>query len=290
MKAGERRNQVSKCLRILCASLVIFVTACSYAETPKITPVTLKYRIAADTAALPLMQALTDAYSAAHPEIIFSVQSGNAQATTDRVYAGEADLAAVSQLLTKKEGRANPWVADLAMDGVAVIVNPANPIDSLTLQDLRDIYSGVHNRWSDYGVVGLEDIQVAVREEGDGTRATFDAQVMENAHLTLSAVVMPTVDVAMNFTSLEPTAIAYVPTGRITSTITPGVRIIGIDGQKPTPANIAGGSYPLTRMLNLIAPAEPQGALRLFVAWALGDEGQRIARELNYVPVAQAPR
>jgi phosphate transport system substrate-binding protein len=290
MKEGWKRNRVSECLRIVLASLVIFVAACSRAETPKVTPVTVKLRVAADTAALPLMQALTDAYSTAHPEIIFTIQSGNAQASADRVFAGEADIAAVSLLPPKVEGRATPWMADLAMDGVAVIVNPANPIDSLTMQDLRDIYAGVHNRWSDYGVVGLEDIQVAVREEGDGARATFDSLVMDNTPLTLSAVVMPTVDVAMNFTSLEATAIAYVPTGRITSTVTPGVRVIGIDGQLPTPANIASGSYPLTRMLNLIAPGEPEGDLRLFVAWALGDEGQRITKDLNYVPAAQAPR
>jgi phosphate transport system substrate-binding protein len=272
----------------LCAALLL--AACSHAETPRLTPTPVTLRLAADTATLPLMQGLTDAYTSAHPNIRFAIQSGNAQATADRVFNGEAELAAVSQLPPKVQGRADPWVADLAMDGVAVIVNPANPIDSLTMQNLRDIYSGVHNRWSDFGVVGLEDIQVAVREEGDGTRATFDDVVMDNASLTLSAVLMPTVEVTMNFVSLEATAIAYVPTARITSTVSPAVRVVGIDGQMPTPANIAGGSYPLTRMLNLIAPGEPQGEMRLFVAWALGDEGQRIAQQLNYVPVAQAPR
>ncbi|HEY3341102.1 MAG TPA: substrate-binding domain-containing protein [Anaerolineae bacterium] len=265
------------------------MAACSRAETPKVTPVPVTLRVAADTATQPLVQALTDAYTAAHPNIIFAIQPGNAQATAERVFAGQAELAAVSLLPPKATGRADPWVADLAMDGVAIIVNPANPIESLSMQNLRDIFAGVHNRWSDFGVVGLEDIQVAVREEGDGTRATFDSLVMDDTHLTLSAVIMPSVDVAMNFVALESTAIAYVPTARITSTVAPAVRVVGIDGQLPTPDNIAGGSYRLTRMLNLIAPGEPQGELRLFVAWALGAEGQRIAQELNYVPVAQAP-
>jgi ABC-type phosphate transport system substrate-binding protein len=97
------------------------------------------------------------------------------------------------------------------------------------------------------------------------------------------------VEVAMNFVSLQANAIAYVPTGRITSTVVPPVKVLGINGQLPTPANIASAAYPLGRMLNLIAPSEPQGELRLFVAWALDSEGQRIARDLNYVPAAQAP-
>ena len=272
------------------AACVALLAACSRAETPKVTPVTVTMRVAADTAALPLMQALTDAYTAAHPNIIFTIQSGNAQAAAERVFASRADIAAVSILPPRSKGRAAPWVADLAMDGVAIVVNPANPIETLSMQELRDIFAGVHSRWNDFGIVGLNDIQVVVREEGDGTRATFDNLVMDDTHLTFSAVIMPSVEVAMNLVSLDANAIAYVPTARITSTVTPAVKVVGIEGQLPTPANIAAGGYHLTRMLNLIASAEPQGDLRLFVAWALGDEGQRIARDLNYVAAAQAPR
>ena len=250
---------------------------------------TVTLRVAADTATLPLMHSLTDAYTRIHPNILFAIQSGNAQAVADMVYTRQADIAAVSLLPPKAQGGADPWVADLAMDGVAVIVNPANPIDSLTTQELRDIFAGVHNRWSDFGVVGLNDIQVAVREEGDGTRATFDNQVMGNTRLTLSAIVLPSVDVAMNFVSLEANAIAYVPTARITSTVVPAVKVIGIEGQLPTPANITSGAYHLSRMLNLVAPGEPQGEMRQFVAWVLGSDGQSIARDLNYVEAAQAP-
>jgi phosphate transport system substrate-binding protein len=274
---------------LVCALLLL--GACSRVETPKVTPVVVKLSLASDTAALPLIQALTSAYTAQHPNVSFSLQSGNARAVTEMLFANQADLAAVSLLPPDTSGRPKPWVADLAMDGVAVIVNPANPVDSISLQDLRDIYAGAHNSWSDFGVKGLNDMQVAVREEGDGTRATFDNLVMGtgNARLTSNAVLLPTVEVAMNFVALQANAIAYVPTGRITSTVAPPVKVLGIDGQLPTPANIASAAYPLGRMLNLIAPSEPQGELRAFVAWALDSDGQHIAHDLNYVPAAQAP-
>lgn len=283
----HRRTLFSVALRLACA--LPLLAACTRVETPKVTPVTVRLRIASDSAALPLMQALTSAYTTEHPNVVFGMQSGDAQTVANLVFAGQVDLAAVSILPPDAPDRPKPWVADLAMDGVAIIVNSANPVNSLSMQELRDIYAGAHNSWSDFGVTGLNDMQVAVREEGDGTRATFDSLVMGGQSLTSNAVLLPTVEVAMNFVALQTNAIAYVPSGRITGTVASKVKILSINGQQPTPANLTSGAYPLSRMLNLLAPSEPQGDLRLFVAWALGHAGQRVASNLNYVPAAQVP-
>jgi phosphate transport system substrate-binding protein len=279
-----RRWSSASAWRILVA--VLLLVSCSRVETPKVTAVVYTLRVAADTALMPLMRALTDAYTAEHPNILFTLQNGNAQTVGDAIYARQADLAAVSLLPPAVQGRDAPWIADLAQDGVAVVVNRANPLDGLTLQDLRDVFAGVRNRWSDYGVVGLEDIEVAVREEGDGARATFDSTVMGNMKLTLSAMVLPTVDVAMNFVSYEANAISYVPSARITATVAPPVKVLRIDGQLPTPDAVRSGAYRLTRMLNLIALSEPQGELRKFVAWVLSPEGQSVVETMNYVRLA----
>ena len=286
---ASRRRNTHLPIRLACI-VALLLAGCSRVETPKVTPVVVKLRVDADAALFPLMRALTDAYTAGHPNVTFTVQSGNDETVTDAIYKREADMAAVSLLPAEVKGRANPWIADLAMDGVAVIVNPANPLDNLSLQDLRDIFSGTRNRWNDLGVVGLEDIEVAVREEGDGMRATFDSAVMGSAKLTLSAVVLPSVEVAMNFVAYQANAIAYVPSARITDTVTPPVKVLSVEGQQPTKSNIGSGAYRLSRTLNLIALSEPQGELRQFVAWILGPEGQAIVASLNYVEVAQATR
>jgi phosphate transport system substrate-binding protein len=269
---------------------LLVLVGCSHVETPKVTPVTVRLQLAADSAALPLMRALADAYSSTHPNVIFDVQSGNAETVAEAVYTRQADLAVVSRLPANVQGRTPPWVADLAMDAVAVVVNPANPIENMSLQDLRDVFSGARNRWSDFGVAGLEDVEVAVREEGDGTRSVFDNVVMGNTKLTLTAIVLPSVEVAMNFAAYQANAIAYVPSARITSTVSPAVKVMGVSGIPPSRDNIASGSYPLTRMLNMIALAEPQGELRRFVAWVLGREGQTVVAGLNYVPVGPVDR
>ena len=281
-------RQLSKGITACLSAVMLLVLAgCSRVETPKVTPVIVKLQVAADSAALPLMRALTQAYTAGHPNVVFAVESGNAETVAEAVYTRQADLAAVSRLPPSVQGRETPWIADLAMDGVAVIVNPSNPVESLTLQDLRDIFAGARDRWSDFGVVGLEDIEVAVREEGDGTRSVFDNVVMGNTKLTLTAIVLPSIEVAMNFVAYQANAIAYVPSARITNTVSPAVKVIAIDGQLPARETITGSGYPLTRMLNMIALNEPQGELREFVAWVLEREGQAVVATMNYVPVNQ---
>jgi phosphate transport system substrate-binding protein len=277
--------------RLLSIMLVIGISAgCSRVETPKVTPVITTLRIVTDGPALPLMRALTAAYTDSHTTTLFNLQAGNAQSSVDALYAGQADIAGVTQLPPQSADRTAPWMSDLALDGVAIIVNPANPVDNLSLIEARELFAGVRTRWSDFGIVDLGDIDVGVREDGDGTRATFDERVMEGEKLGLNDIILPSVEVAMNFVAFQKTAIAYVPRTRITDTVAPAVKMVGIDGQKPTKENIASGAYRLTRMLNLVAVNEPGGELRQFVVWVLGKDGQAIVGQMNYVELSQVQR
>jgi len=275
--------------RLFVVLLVIAMCAgCARMETPKVTPVITTFRVIADGPTAPLLKALTAAYTDLHPTTAFNMQSANNQASVDALYAGQADLAGVSLLPPAAPDQSSLWVTDLAIDGVAVIVNPANPIDTLSLPEVRDLFAGVRTRWSDFGVVGLGDIDVGVREEGDGARDTFDDRVMDGAKLGLNCIVLPSAEVAMNFAAYQTTAVAYVSRARITDTVAPPVKMIGVDGVLPTRANIASGAYRLSRTLNLVALSEPQGELRQFVAWMLGKDGQAIVGQLNYVELTQA--
>lgn len=275
--------------RALAALLVLAVCAgCSRVETPKVTPVITTWRVSADGLTLPLLKALTAAYTDLRPTTDFKVQMAGSQATLDALYAGQADIGSVSLLPAVAPGQTAPWVSDLAIDGVVVIVNPRNPIDNLQMGEARDLFAGVRTSWTDFGIAELGDIDAGVREEGDATRSTFDERLMDGTRLGLSCIVLPSVEVAMNFVAYQPNAIAYVPRARITDTVAPAVKMIGIDGALPTPENIATGKYKLSRTLNMIAVSEPQGELRQFVAWALGREGQAIVGAMNYVQLTQA--
>lgn len=266
--------------RILLALLALSLAACNQPPaTPTATPISTRIRVVADGDTAPLMRALTDAYYAVNPYAVFTVEVGNPAFVAQEMQAGKVALAATS-LPPASAG----WMADLAMDGVAIIVNPQNSIGSITLQDARAIFAGERNNWSDYNVASLGPIEVAVREEGDGSRQVFDNVVMGAQRLTLDAFVLPSVETMLNFPLVKPNAIGYAPSSGVARMQTP-VKMLPINGILPTPDAIAKGEYPLGRTLNLIALREPQGELRNFIAWALGPAGKQIIAQMGYAPV-----
>ncbi len=274
----------TSCVVVLVACALL--AACTRTEAPRPTPVAEHYRLIADSATYPLLRALTDAYAeAVNPYARFTIELGAPARIAERLRSGQVLLGATSLVPPEPPGL-KWWLADLALDGVAVIVHADNPIDAMSLRDLRDVFSGVRNDWADYGEDDLGNIEVAVREDGDATRVTFDQVVMGDQRLTFDALVMPSVETMLNFVTLRPGAIGYVPSpsvlGKRDGDRPPPVKPLALDGVAPVAASLVSGEYPLVRTLNLIGLYEPQGELRNFVAWSLGPQGQAIAESLGY--------
>lgn len=272
--------------RLIALCTCVLLVACARAQAPRPTPVAEHYRLIADSATYPLMRALTDAYvESVNPYARFTIEQGAPDRVAERLRSGQVLLGATSLVPPAPPGL-KWWLADLALDGVAVIVHEDNPIDELTLRDLRDIFSGVRNVWADYGEDELGNIEVAVREDGDGTRAIFDRVVMGDQRLTFDALVMPSVETMLNFVTLRPGAIGYAPSasvmGQHNGNAAPAVKALALDGVPLATESLANGDYPLVRTLNLIGLYEPQGELRNFVAWALGPQGKAMAESLGY--------
>ncbi|MFC1463255.1 MAG: substrate-binding domain-containing protein [Candidatus Brachytrichaceae bacterium NZ_4S206] len=267
-------------------AMCALLAGCARPETPRPTPVAEQYRLIADSATYPLMRGLTDAYVASvNPYARFTIERGTPDRVAERLRSSQVLLGATSLVPPAPQGL-KWWLADLALDGVAVIVHEDNPIDGLTLRDLRDIFSGVRNTWADYGEDELGNIEVAVREDGDGARVIFDRVVMGDQRLTFDALVMPSAETMLNFVTLRPGAIGYAPSasvlGRRDGIAVPAIKALALDGIPLTAEKLATGEYPLMRTLNLIGLYEPQGELRNFVAWVLGPEGKAITESLGY--------
>lgn len=281
-------------LALLIATLAI--TSCSRIETPRPTAVPIKLRVAADDATYPLMQRLCEAYTALNENVTFNLVPGNVGTLSQLLFANQADVAAISRLPDRAlPGKALPgkdankpdlWLGDLGIDGVAIIVNAQNPVSSLTMQDIRDIFSGVRGEWGDFDIQERGIIAALVREDGDGTRVAFDKTVMGDVGLSKSAIVLPSIETVINYTMLQPDAIGYVSSSRLSS-LPATLKPIGIEGITPDRDAISNGSYRLVRTLHLAAPHEPQGEVRKFAAWALGPDGQKIVVAMNYVPITR---
>lgn len=235
-----------------------------------VTHAPLSLRIVAADSCEPLVEELAAAYEATHPWVTVRVETLNSTLAEETLRAGGADLAALSWL--EEDPQEPLWSVPFATDAVALIINPANPVEALSLMQVQFIFRGQLSDWSSVTDNWTAEIQVVSREEEAGTRAAFEAAVMGHYDVTLTAVVMPSSQAVIEYVATVPTAVGYVSTLWLDDR----VRVLPVEGLLPTEETVADGSYPLSRPLYLAAPAEPSGELQEFVQWVLGPQGQAL--------------
>jgi phosphate transport system substrate-binding protein len=220
----------------------------------------------------PLLVSLTTAYSAQQPHLTFDIQGGGSQLGQRLVETQQADIGLVSWSPPdlSDEVRLTP----IARDAIAIILNTQNQSKGPSLRELRDIFSGRLLNWQE--VDGPPSpIQVISREDGSGTRATFETVVMEDRAVTLTAIVLPSSQAVVDFVAQNPNAIGYVSFAFIDD----GVYAAPIEGVAPTLESLASGSYFLTRDLAIITPKQGKPEIDRFIEFVLSPVGQAIVGE-----------
>lgn len=248
--------------------IALLITGCGTTVTPP-APITL--RLAGSTSMQPLLADLSAAYRARAPHVTIIIEGGGSRLGRELSTEGGTDLGLTSWLPTESDVG---WSVPIALDGIAVIVHPNNPLDGLTLLQLRHVFSGRFWHWEDVGG-NYGEITVVSREDGSGTRAVFEDRVMEDQTVTSTAVVMPSSQAVVEYVAGHPLAIGYVSMGYLS----PGVKALAVEGITPTPTHVKDGSYHLTRPLFLVTAHEPQGEIRAFVDFCLSPVGQAIVGE-----------
>jgi len=249
---------------LMMLSLIALSPACVRRPPPP-TPVSLS--IAGSTSMRPLLETLAHAYSSRYPHVAIEVRGGGSALGLELLMAGEVDLAASS---VEVEGKGLQAI-EVARDGIAVVVHPANPVQGLALWQLQDIFSGRILEWTEVGGKD-EHIQVVVREEGSGTRAVFEKRVMGGRRTVLTAVVMPSSQAVVDYVARNRGAIGYVSTGCLSSR----VKAIAIEGVRPEQEALERGEYPLTRFLFLVDGKRTSEEARHFIEFALSPTGQSL--------------
>lgn len=238
---------------------------------PLATPVPVDLRAAGSTAMEPLMTDLAMAFSEQFPLVSLEVGGLGTGYGLDALGDGEADLAMVSWL---PAGPSTAWRATaIARDGIAMVVHPSNPLAGLGLLQLRDLFSGRTYEWRAVGGRAAQgEVQVVSREEGSGTRAAFEALVMEDHAVTPLAIVAPSSRGVVEYVANHPESIGYVSMAHVT----PAVKVLSLEGELPTPQTTGRASYPLTRELWLVTaePALPE--VESLIRFALSPAGQQI--------------
>lgn len=180
--------------------------------------------------------------------------------------------------------------APIGLDALVFLVNADNPVDDLSSQQVRDIFSGAITNWSEVG--GNDElIRAYQRTEGSGSQALMDKLVMRGLEMgspqTIPFVssMSGLVDVIASFDA-QPTGIGYNVFYYVTQMYeNPDIKILSIDGVLPSYETIQDGSYPfVSEFYSIIRTSEPEDSpARILHQWLQSPAGQQLIQAEHYV-------
>ena len=204
------------------------------------------------------------------------IQGGGSSAGISAAISGAADIGMSSRELTEKEISGGLWYAEIAIDGLAVIVHPDNGIFGLTLSTVRGIYDGSVTEWEGTG----KKIHVITREEGSGTRSAFESLVMGENYITPKAIVQDSNGAVKQLVSGDKDSIGFISLGLVDGS----VKALSLDGAYPSFDNVADGSYNLYRPFLFVCGKEPDGPVKSFVDFVFSPGAQAILANEGLIP------
>ncbi len=228
--------------------------------------------VAGSTSVQPFAEMLAEEYMAHHREKKVFVQGGGSSAGIEAVRTGAADIGMSSRRLMASEKELIP--APIAYDAIAVIVNPQNPLNDLSVEQIRGIFSGRLTNWKEVGGRN-HSLTMVTREEGSGTREAFQKMVMGKHEISLGGLVQDSNGAIRQVVSDDPNAIGYISLGLVDKT----VKALRINGIQPNLENIMKSRYKIIRPFLFVFRTSPEGLAKDFLDFILSAEGQKLLKQ-----------
>ena len=237
--------------------------------------------IAGGTAHIPVMKKAAQAIMSANGDIRITVAGGGSGVGVQKVGEGLVQIGNTGRALKESEvAKYGLETFPFAIDGVAVAVNPANKVTSLTKAQVKDVFAGKITNWKELGGKDAP-ISLYVREDGSGTRETFEERALDKGTSVQSANVVNSNGAMKTAIAQDPNAIGYVGIGHLDSSI----RGVTVDGMVPSQENAANGTYKITRLLYMNTKGKPQGLTALFIDYIYSEDGKGFISSSGYIPL-----
>jgi phosphate transport system substrate-binding protein len=248
---------------------------------------------------LNVAQAWAEAYAAVNPNVAVAVTGGGSGTGVSAMINGTVDIANASRKMRESEieaARGNgvePIEFIVGYDALAVYLHEDNPIDVLTLGQLKDIYGegGPLTRWSDLGVevpgCGSDEIVLVSRQNNSGTYVYFKETVLgDDTEYKLGSRDMHGSKDVVDLVENTPCAIGYSGLAYATDHVRMPCVTMEEGGEcvAPAIATAVDGSYPIARPLMMYTAGEPLGAVKEYMDWIMSDEGQCVILDRGYAP------
>ena len=229
-----------------------------------------------------LANALSEAFMEEYPDVTVTAEFVGSGAGIEAVTNGTADIGNSSRSLKDEEKAAGVVENVVAIDGIAVCVDPANEVADLTKEQLTNIYNGTVTNWKEVGGAD-EPIIVIGREAGSGTRGAFE-ELVDLVDGCKYANELDSTGAVIAKVASTPGAIGYASLDALDDS----VKALSLEGVEATAENIKAGNYFLSRPFVMATKGEISEQNDLVQAWfdyVMGDEGQQIASEVGLITV-----
>jgi len=256
--------------------------------------------IVGSTSVQPYAELLAEAFEHTHKGYRIDVSGGGSGAGISAAHDGKTDIGMSSRKLrTAAESyEKDLWFTAIAMDGLAIIVHPDNPVKGLTKEQFRDVYAGKIKNWDEIeGFADWKDrakrknaeIHLVTREDGSGTRSAFEEVVMGQVEITNKAIVQNSNGSIRNYVSGNPNAVGFISLGLVPAKgRDKAVIALDLDGVEATEENVSNETYALSRPFLFVCLKEPTGLAKEFIGFVHSETGKDILRKEGLIVKAEA--
>ena len=245
-----------------------------------------------------LVQSWAEEFMKKEPSSFIAVTGGGSGTGLAALIGGSCEVAASSRQIKAQEialaekKRVHPKEFQVALDGLAVVVNPGNPVSQLTMDQLAGIFTGKIGNWKE---VGGDDAKIVVlsREVNSGTHVYFKEHVLRKGdpksqeEFSSDALLLSSSQAIADEVKQNKAAIGYYGMGYIGKDHK--AISVGKDAASgfvyPTVADVVSGRYPISRPLFIYVSGEPQGVVKSFLDYILSPEGQALVSKMDFVPI-----
>src|SRR6266404_834418 len=240
-----------------------------------------------DTLGAKLVPQLAEEFKAQHPGTTFNVAAEGSTTGIAAITDGTAQIGMSSrpakpeEIATAAAKGVNMKPTTVAYDGIAVIVNSANPIKGLTKKQVEQIFTGEVTDWSAVGGSSGK-ISVYTRNTSSGTYSEFKELAMKKRDYAPDSQKLAGNEQIAAEVGKNPNGVGYVG---LAYTKASGIKVVPIDGATPSKESVLGKSYPYARPTFYYTNGEPSGLAKEFVDFTLSDAGQKIVAQVGFVPV-----
>ncbi len=281
---------------------LLLLTACSPTENQASAAAPIPQRVIQNKGSDTLVNlalAWAEAYRQVNPGLLVAVTGGGSGTGIAALINGTVDIANVSRQVKADEiaaAEANgiePVEFVVAIDALAIVVHPANPVDALTIDQLADIFTGRITNWQELGGNDAPIVLLS-RETNSGTHVYFLDEVVRKGDADATDIFAPQtllMPSSVGITSeirRNPNAIGYDGLGYVDPAHEKLIAVANANAAYVLPSVATGmdGSYPIARPLYMYTAGQPTADIAEYLNWIRGPQGQQIVAELGFVPLA----